>query len=181
MKQSRIMSLIEAVVSILVGFGISVTAQAVFLPMFGVTISFAQNISFALVMTALSIARQYILRRIFEALHIRRPLSPFMQAVIAERFRQIEQEGWSIEHDDEHDHGELGRAAAAYLLHAGTESKTVPHEWPWDGSWWKPQGWRRDLVRAGALLIAEGERRDRARKPSQPRAQRNFGITARRG
>jgi len=35
-------------------------------------------------------------------LHIRRPNSAFINAVIAERFRQIEQEGWSIDHDDGH-------------------------------------------------------------------------------
>ena len=51
-------------------------------------------------MTAISIARGFLLRRLFEALHIRRPLSPFMQAVIAERVRQVEVEGWSSEHDD---------------------------------------------------------------------------------
>lgn len=45
-------------------------------------------------MTMISIARSYVLRRLVEALHIRRPLSPFMQAVIAERYRQVEVERW---------------------------------------------------------------------------------------
>lgn len=163
MKQSRIMSLIEAIVSILVGFGISVAAQAFFLPLMGVEISLRQNLGFALIMTAISIVRQYLMRRVFEALHVRRPLSPFMQAVIAERFRQIDQEGWDTGHDDRHVRGELGRAGATYLLHAGTASDTVPGTWPWDDGF-KPKGLRRDLVRGCALGIAEGEARDRDRK-----------------
>lgn len=165
MKQSKLMSLIEATVSILVGFGISLTAQVLILPLLGVAISFSQNLTFALIMTAISIARQYVMRRVFEALHIRRPLSPFMHAVIEERFRQIEKEGWSTRHDDlEHTRGDLGRAGACYIIHAGTVSITPPHDWPWDGEWWKPHGIRRDLVRGVALAIAEGERFDRMRK-----------------
>lgn len=167
MKQSRLMSLIESVVSIIVGFGISVAAQAFFLPLFGVEISLHANLMFAGVMTVISICRQFVMRRIFEALHIRRPLSPFMQACIAERFRQIEQEGWSLEHDDRHDEGDLASAAACYAQCAGVntvENVEPPPSWPWESSWWKPAGFRRDLVRAGALIIAEGEKFDRNRK-----------------
>ncbi|WP_375782879.1 hypothetical protein ACE10Z_23485 [Bradyrhizobium sp. Pha-3] len=165
MKQSRFMSALETTLSTAAGFGLSLFLQWMILPLLvGVPIPLHTNLAFAAIMTVASLVRGFVLRRAFEAFHIRRPVSPFMSAVIAERFRQIEQEGWSTEHDDAHDRGELARAAGAYLLHAGTESKTVPHEWPWDGSWWKPQGRRRDLVRGGALLIAEGERFDRARK-----------------
>jgi hypothetical protein len=160
MKQTRTMSLVEAIVSILVGFGISLLAQWFFLPLLGVTVDFKQNLVFALIMTVISIARQYGMRRIFEALHIRRPLSPFMQAVIAERIRQIESEGWSHEHDDHHDRGELAKAGSHYAFYAG-EDVEMPSTWPWDRSWWKPQNFRRDLVRAGALILAEGEKFDR--------------------
>jgi hypothetical protein len=173
MKQSKLMSLIEAVVSILVGFGISLTAQMFMLPLLGVTISFSQNLTFALIMTAISIARQFVMRRLFEALHIRRPLSAFMQAVVAERFRQIEQEGWSSDHDDQHEVGELARAGAAYaigdepvecLTPTGTINVFGLLIWPWTLQWWKPTGFRRDLVKACALIIAEGEKHDRNRK-----------------
>lgn len=37
--------------------------------------------------------------------------------------------------------------------------------WPWDESWWKPTNRRRDLVKAGALILAEIERLDRAEAP----------------
>jgi uncharacterized membrane protein (DUF485 family) len=167
MKQSKVMSLVESVINIVVGFGISLAAQIYFLPLLGVQISLSQNITFALIMTVISIARSFVLRRVFEALHIRRPLSPFMQAVIAERFRQIEGEGWSTEHDDAHAPGELARAGACYADRAGLPGRSrgdLPARWPWSWEWWKPAGFRRDLVRAGALIIAEGEKFDRNRR-----------------
>ena len=34
---------------------------------------------------------------------------------------------------------------------------TPPH-WPWALNWWKPKDRRRDLIRAGALIVAELER-----------------------
>jgi hypothetical protein len=171
-KQPKLMSFIESLINILVGFGISLGAQIVFLPMLGVTVTFGQNFVFACIMTVISIARSYLLRRLFEALHIRRPLSPFMQAVIAERFRQIEGEGWSAEHDDAHEHGELAAAGASYAGHAAVwiddpepwVQKLPPRGWPWTLDWWKPYGFRRDLVRGCALIIAEGEKFDRQRK-----------------
>lgn len=180
MKQSKLMSLAESVINILVGFGISLAAQGFFLPLLGVAVSFRQNLLFALIMTVISIARSYLLRRVFEALHIRRPLSPFMQAVIAERFRQIEQEGWSHEHDDQHVIGELAIAGAAYAKEArlhiridgarageplnGARLSGPPSWWAWSLDWWKPTGFRRDLVKACALIVAEGEKSDRSRK-----------------
>ncbi|NPW56957.1 hypothetical protein HPR97_34090, partial [Pseudomonas aeruginosa] len=34
--------------------------------------------------------------------------------------------------------------------------------WPWDEEWWKPKSARENLVRAGALVLAEIERLDRS-------------------
>lgn len=171
MKQSRAMSLVESVVNILVGFGISLGAQIAFLPMLGVQVTLGQNLIFALIMTIISITRSYLLRRVFEALHIRRPLTPAMNAVIAERWRQIEQEGWSHEHDDAHEPGEMARAGSAYAYAAGNAPRVgrpspthPPDGWPWATSWWKPVDLRRDLVKACALIVAEIERHDRARR-----------------
>lgn len=169
MKQSRAMSLVESVVNILVGFGISLGAQVVFLPMLGVAVSLGQNLVFALIMTVISIARSYLLRRLFEALHIRRPLTPAMNAVIAERWRQIDQEGWSIEHDDAHEDGELARAGASYGYAAGNWPRAgkpahPPMEWPWRATDWKPDGFRRALVKGAALTLAEIEKFDRGRR-----------------
>jgi hypothetical protein len=163
MKQSRAASLIESVVNVGVGFGLSLGLQATVLPALGVPMPLSVNLAFAGVMTAVSIARSFVLRRVFEALHIRRPLSPFMNAVIAERFRQIDEEGWSHEHDDAHDRGDLANAGAHYLFYAGQESP-APSTWAWEKSWWKPDGFRRDVVKGCALGIAEGEKFDRNRK-----------------
>jgi hypothetical protein len=162
------MSLIEAMINIAVGFGLSIASQAIVLPLLGVDIPWRANFLFAVFMTVVSILRQFCLRRLFEALHIRRPLSPAMAAVIAERFRQIEVEGWSATHDDGHAVGEMARAGACYALHAvipgGVRDIRVPFAWPWLDYWWKPQNFRRDLVRAGALILAELEKFDRNRK-----------------
>jgi hypothetical protein len=119
MKQTRLMSFLESTISTVVGFGVSFAAQVVFLPLLGVAVTLTQNVAFALIMTAISIGRGFLLRRLFEALHIRHPISPFMLAVLAEMRRQREVEGWSIEHDDAHEPGELGMAGAAYAFIEG--------------------------------------------------------------
>lgn len=88
--------------------------------------------------------------------------------VQAERRRQVEAEGWTPEHDDEHDNGEMARAAACYALagssapNDGTAALLVSLAWPWDQQWWKPTSARRDLVKSCALALAEIERLDRA-------------------
>lgn len=81
----------------------------------------------------------------------------------AERRRQVEQEGWTPEHDDAHDEGQMASAAAAYAMASWTgNSGWAQRLWPWNKRWWKPKSARRDLVRAGALIVAEIERLDRA-------------------
>lgn len=85
--------------------------------------------------------------------------------VLAERQRQVEVEGWTPEHDDQHEVGELATAAACYAGNAGgyVWAGGWPGEvWPWAREWWKPSTPRRDLVKAAALIIAEIERLDRA-------------------
>jgi hypothetical protein len=85
--------------------------------------------------------------------------------VLAERQRQIEKEGWTALHDDSHeDSFALSKAAACYARYAG-EGYFKPAEWPWSLEWWKPTTPRRDLVKAGALILAEIERLDRQSQP----------------
>jgi len=177
MKQSRTASLIESLVNIGVGLGLSIMLQGLVLPLLGVPIPLAANLAFAGVMTVVSIARQFVLRRVFEALHIRRPLSPALQAIIAERFRQIEAEGFDAESDDRtyENCADLARAGAAYAVCAAFQAMATPLPawiaalWPWNQTWWKPQGVRRDLARAGALIVAALEHFDRGRKNSPER------------
>lgn len=86
-----------------------------------------------------------------------------VEDIAAERRRQIEQEGNTRAHDDSHVNGELAFAAACYAT-----SCPFQHDggqlWPWDWSYWKPKNRRFDLVRAGALIVAEIERLDRVGK-----------------
>lgn len=91
-----------------------------------------------------------------------------LAAVAVERKRQIDEEGWTPEHDDQHANGELAMAAACYAYEAGLpESERdfrnpSPDFWPWDEDWWKPSYRLRGLVKAYALLLSEMERLDRA-------------------
>lgn len=93
--------------------------------------------------------------------------------VLAERQRQVTEEGWSSKRDDMHKNNEMAFAAACYAFHAAAaswdmedngipyDSHPAPKNWPWDPEWWKPESARRDLVKAGALILAEIERLDR--------------------
>lgn len=162
MKQSRQTSFLKSVISTAAGFTIGLASQVFILPLLGVAISLHQNITFAVIMTAISIARGYLLERVFEFFGMRIKLSAFMQAAIAECFRQRDLEGYSSEHDDMLPNGDLAAAGGTYLLDAGTASKIPPPDWPWNDDLWKPNGFRRDLVRGVALGIAEGEKFDRS-------------------
>lgn len=90
--------------------------------------------------------------------------------IAAERQRQVSIEGWTTAHDDQHTNGEMAAAAGCYAIVAGCSDRSraqfptlQPYpEWPWDRQWWKPKNRRHDLVRAGALIVAEIERLDRA-------------------
>lgn len=91
-------------------------------------------------------------------------VSAGVAAIAAERRRQIEQEGWTPEHDDTHASGELAIAAACYVLSSsGFKREALWEIWPesWGVSWFKPTDCRRDLVKAGALIAAEIARLDR--------------------
>lgn len=88
-----------------------------------------------------------------------------IELISDERKRQVESEGWTAEHDDEHDNHQLSEAAACYALGVPTavsnDVAKVPL-WPWDESWWKPGDRVRDLVKAGALIAAEIDRLQRS-------------------
>jgi len=81
-----------------------------------------------------------------------------------ERERQIKVEGWTAEHDSQHETEEFIKAALSYLM-VNVESKFVDHKymallgwWPWDKEFFKPKDIKSDLVRAGALIAAALDR-----------------------
>jgi hypothetical protein len=82
--------------------------------------------------------------------------------IAAERRRQIEAEGWTLEHDDEHLYGELAAAAECYFQDG--DWPDAPLHWPWEDEFWKAKDKRRNLIRSGALFVAEKERIDRRLK-----------------
>jgi len=107
------------------------------------------------------------------------PDSPSTETAIeliqAERERQVSAEGWTAEHDDKcHTCGSLTGAAACYALVDSVidplivkvKLKQAPDGflplWPFEREWWKPTTPIRNLVKAGALIVAEIERRQRA-------------------
>jgi len=68
MKQSRVMSLVEAVTNVVVGYGVAVMAQIVVFPVFGLHATLADNLLIGAIFTAVSIVRSYLLRSGFEAI-----------------------------------------------------------------------------------------------------------------
>lgn len=91
-----------------------------------------------------------------------------IELITAERQRQITEEGWTAEHDDEHRHAELLEAAHCYSHAARTGVLHPPNGWPWEPSWWKPTDDPiRNLTKAGALIAAEIDRLQRQRKTTK--------------
>lgn len=85
--------------------------------------------------------------------------------LVIERHRQISEEGWTPDHDDQHDDGVLVRAALCYADKAAVQAQghrnvgDLRPVWPWGESWWKPSDDPiRNLVKAGALIAAEIDR-----------------------
>ena len=68
MKQSRAMSLVESLADVIVGYGVAVVTQILIFPVFGLHTTLAQNLKMGAVFTLVSIARSYVLRRVFERL-----------------------------------------------------------------------------------------------------------------
>jgi hypothetical protein len=109
------------------------------------------------------------------------------QRITAERQRQVAKEGWTPEHDDGHDAGELaiaGMCYAAYagnLLHPNTQGDgdwrdTPPEWWMWGAEWWKPSDDpARNLEKAGALMAAEIDRLERAKQRNENDQRTNEG------
>lgn len=86
--------------------------------------------------------------------------------IAAERRRQVEQEGWTPEHDAQHGGESLAIAACCYALPPQmrkwrtTGVGPIPTLWPWNPGYWKPKpdDRVRELVKAGALIAAEIDR-----------------------
>lgn len=103
-------------------------------------------------------------------------IDPGVERIADERRRQVDEEGWTAEHDDQHRRGELAAAAACYALHCVDTSDgefladVFDWFWPFEPEWWRPGAEEdvsscvRRLEKAGALIAAEIDRllRDRS-------------------
>lgn len=90
-----------------------------------------------------------------------------IEIISDERQRQLDEEGWTPEHDSQHSDGELAIASACYAM---AERERDIEEfginggplifWPWDDKWWKPtpNDRIRELAKSGALIAAEIDR-----------------------
>jgi hypothetical protein len=108
-----------------------------------------------------------------------------IEMIAAERERQIEKEGWTFEHDDQHTDESLAMAAALYapprddleVVERCKDCLTIKrtfNPWPWwytasEGAWDKRR--KHDKMRrlqiAGALIVAEMERLERAEEKAK--------------
>ena len=80
MMQSRRMSLLEATANVTAGYGLAVVTQMAVFPLFGLYLSMNDNLQLALVFTSVSIARTYIIRRLFENVRARNAPLPHEHA-----------------------------------------------------------------------------------------------------
>jgi hypothetical protein len=70
-KQSRTMSLAEAITNVVVGYVLALLTQITIFPMFGLVVSATDNLVIGSIFTAVSILRSFALRRVFEAVRAR--------------------------------------------------------------------------------------------------------------
>ncbi len=62
------MSMVEAVANVVIGYGFAVATQVVVFPIFGIHITLADDLAIGLVFAVVSLARGFMLRRVFERL-----------------------------------------------------------------------------------------------------------------
>jgi len=70
--QSRKSSLVEAVCNVAIGYTIAIAAQMVIFPWFGIHIGITEHVLIGVLFTFVSLARSYLLRRMFNLLQIRK-------------------------------------------------------------------------------------------------------------
>lgn len=67
MTQTRLGSLIEAIINVVIGFSINFAANMLIFPLFGFHITPGANLALGLIYTVISVARSYCVRRWFNA------------------------------------------------------------------------------------------------------------------
>ena len=65
MSQSKKMSAVESISNIAVGMGVALVTQLIVFPLFGLEVTFGDNLAILSIFTAVSFIRSYCLRRVF--------------------------------------------------------------------------------------------------------------------
>jgi len=71
MKQSRAISLVESVANVVVGYVLAIATQIVVFPLFGIDAALGDHLTIGLAFVGVSLARGYLLRRMFERISAR--------------------------------------------------------------------------------------------------------------
>ena len=70
MKQSRLMSLVEAVTNVIVGYALAVVTQIIVFPWFGLEAALGEHMAIGVAFVGVSLVRSYLLRRLFERITV---------------------------------------------------------------------------------------------------------------
>ena len=67
MQQSRLSSLIESIMNVVIGYGVALLSQIIIFPVFDIHISLQTNLWIGAWFTLISLLRSYVIRRWFNA------------------------------------------------------------------------------------------------------------------
>jgi hypothetical protein len=70
MTQSRSMSLIEVTTNLVVGYVLAIAMQMAVFPLFGLEAAIGEHLAIGMAFVAVSLARGYVLRRLFERIRV---------------------------------------------------------------------------------------------------------------
>lgn len=103
-----------------------------------------------------------------------------LSRLLRERIEQVERHGYTRSHDADHQEGEIGLGALAYLcaglaveLGDGFDEAaarqaacldSAANVWPWPRELFRPHDYETCLVKAGAMILAELDRKIAARE-----------------
>jgi hypothetical protein len=89
-----------------------------------------------------------------------------LRDLLSERLNQVEQHGFTLDHDRGHSPEVLARAAESYALTAqrqlmgAPDALQQPSIWPFENEWWNPRDARTNALKAAAILWALADRID---------------------
>jgi hypothetical protein len=75
MSQPRLFSLIESVANVAIGFGVALATQIAVFPLFGIHVRLSDQLGIAAIFTVVSIARSYMVRRLFNRIRHELPVT----------------------------------------------------------------------------------------------------------